>query len=69
MTVTVSCVDDTTMFTLSTGQFSVSVIEFGAAVVRMVSHGRDIVLGYDKVSEYKTNRAYFGAVIGRVANR
>ncbi|CAD5331737.1 unnamed protein product [Arabidopsis thaliana] len=29
----------------------------------------DIVLGYDSVKTYKTDKVYFGATVGRVANR
>ncbi|KAF3507573.1 hypothetical protein F2Q69_00000609, partial [Brassica cretica] len=29
----------------------------------------DIVLGYDSVKSYKTDKVYFGATVGRVANR
>uniref|UniRef100_M4CPZ5 Aldose 1-epimerase n=1 Tax=Brassica campestris TaxID=3711 RepID=M4CPZ5_BRACM len=34
-------------------------------------HGKagDIVLGYDSVKSYKTDKVYFGATVGRVANR
>ena len=30
---------------------------------------RDVVLGYDNFEDYKTTTVYFGAVIGRCANR
>ncbi|KAH9719759.1 Aldose 1-epimerase [Citrus sinensis] len=29
----------------------------------------DIVLGFDSVKDYKTDNTYFGAIVGRVANR
>ncbi|XP_031373200.1 aldose 1-epimerase-like isoform X2 [Punica granatum] len=37
----------------------------------MVGSGNlaDIVLGYDTVDKYKNDSAYFGAIVGRVANR
>ena len=30
---------------------------------------RDVVLGYDTLEEYRTHKNYFGAIVGRVANR
>ena len=48
--------------------------DYGASVVRLIvpdGHGvlRDVVLGYDDVSGYEQGNCYFGAVIGRYANR
>lgn len=50
---------------------SVSILNYGATVQSLVICGRDIVLGYDNIEQYENdnNRAYFGAVCGRVANR
>lgn len=53
---------------------SVSVLDYGATV-RSVKvpdkNGRltDVVLGYDSIEEYEKNICYFGATIGRNANR
>lgn len=54
--------------------FRVEITDFGGAVVRVLAanrHGRreDVVLGYGDVSGYEQDTAYFGVLIGRVANR
>ncbi|MDR0436136.1 MAG: hypothetical protein LBH11_05170, partial [Propionibacteriaceae bacterium] len=48
--------------------------DYGAALTRLLLPGRagelvDVVLGYDTVTEYTQGCAYFGATIGRIANR
>jgi aldose 1-epimerase len=47
---------------------------FGARIVSLYVPDRsgrlaDIVLGYDSLREYQADDAYFGAIVGRVANR
>lgn len=47
---------------------------FGATITRMLvpdSRGKltDVALGYDTVEEYDKGSMYFGAIVGRVANR
>ncbi len=53
---------------------SVTVIPYGATIVSLrtvASDGTfsDIVLGYDSLPEYKNGTAFFGAFVGRYANR
>ncbi len=53
---------------------SVSVTNLGATVTRLLVPDRrgqraDVVLGCDSAPEYLAQRAYFGATVGRVANR
>ncbi len=53
---------------------SVSVTDLGAAVQSIVVPDRngvlgDVVLGYDTPQEYLDNDGYFGAAVGRYANR
>lgn len=50
------------------------ITDYGAIIVRLYTpdrHGRldDIVLGFDTLDRYLAAKTYFGAVIGRVANR
>lgn len=50
------------------------IINFGGAVVSLSVPDRDgniedVVLGYDRLEAYESNRPYFGAIIGRHANR
>jgi aldose 1-epimerase len=56
------------------GGFEVAIITFGAAVQALhvpdrVGRCADIVLGYDELAPYLANRRFFGATIGRYANR
>jgi len=56
------------------GGFEVAIITFGAAVQALRVPDRkgrcaDIVLGYDDLAPYLAGRRFFGATIGRYANR
>jgi aldose 1-epimerase len=53
---------------------SVSIMNFGATIVNLVVPDRDgkladVVLGFDRFTPYLHQTAYFGATIGRYANR
>lgn len=53
---------------------SVSISTFGGIITSIImpdasGHLSDIVLGYDTLSEYVLDDAYFGAMIGRYSNR
>lgn len=53
---------------------TIKVTDYGAALVSFVFQdkngvNRDVVLGYDTVSEYEENTSYFGATVGRNGNR
>lgn len=62
-------------FTLSNNHgVQVEIIEFGAIVKSLKTPDKsgvlqDIVLGYDDLAGYENDSYYFGATIGRVANR
>jgi len=50
------------------------VSDYGATIVSIfvkdkTDREKDVVLGYDSVSDYEDQRSYFGATIGRNANR
>lgn len=47
----------------------IDILPFGATIQSWKFNGFDIVLGYDTEEEYRTGDFYFGAVVGRVANR
>ncbi len=52
----------------------VDITNYGAIVVRLMvpdRNGRldDVVLGYDKLEDYIKDTSYFGAIVGRYANR
>ena len=59
-------------FSLSnTGGLRVTVMTYGAAITNLVlPDGDDIVLGFDDIAHYQSaDNPYFGATVGRVANR
>ncbi|MEN0002369.1 MAG: galactose-1-epimerase, partial [Pseudomonadota bacterium] len=47
------------------------IITLGAAVrdLRLAGHAAPLVLGLNSVAEYEAHGLYFGAIVGRVANR
>jgi aldose 1-epimerase len=58
----------------SAAGMQVEIITYGAAVVRLLTPDRqgnlaDVVLGYDTLQDYVNGNKFFGAVIGRYANR
>lgn len=63
------------LFTLSNSKGMVAeIINYGGIIVSLLvpdSNGRvdDVVLGYDKLEDYMKKGPYFGALIGRHANR
>ncbi|KAK3554200.1 hypothetical protein QTP70_020087 [Hemibagrus guttatus] len=61
-------------WTLRSKTVSVEIISLGCVITAIKTLDRngqsaDIVLGFDDLGSYLTNPRYFGAVIGRVANR
>lgn len=62
------------VYELRKGDFSVKITNYGATVISVMVPDRngkldDIVLGFGSVDGYKNDSTYFGALIGRVANR
>jgi len=62
---------DITCVTIGDDQLQATIISFGACLkdLRLKSFDYPLVLGFKKVEDYITNAAYFGAVVGRNANR
>jgi aldose 1-epimerase len=64
-----------TLYTLTNKNgLSVSLMDYGATIVKILAPDRagkldDVVLGFDKFTPYLHLKAYFGATIGRYANR
>ncbi len=62
-------------YTLSnTAGVSVSIINFGGRITELHVPGRsgkaaNVVLGYDNLGQYLTDKPYLGALIGRTSNR
>lgn len=65
----------THLYTISCGQLTAKVSDYGAHLVSVLVPGKDgalsdVVLGYDDANGYRTsNGAFLGAVVGRNANR
>lgn len=62
------------LYTLTAGEYEMSVSTYGATIVDLIApdaFGRraNIVLGYRTFEEYERGTRFFGAMIGRVANR
>lgn len=59
--------------TLDNGVLRAKVLTFGGALRALTVPGRkepvDVVLGYDTLEEYETQDGFFGALVGRYANR
>ena len=62
---------DIACVTIGDDQLQATIISFGACLkdLRLKSFDYPLVLGFKKVEDYITNAAYFGAVVGRNANR
>ncbi|XP_034231510.1 aldose 1-epimerase-like [Thrips palmi] len=61
-------------FTIKTKDISVQVMNYGAYLTSITvpdkqGRSKDVLLGHDTLKEYVDNPQYFGATIGRVANR
>ena len=57
------------LYTLTAGSSEAVLTDYGAALVSWKFHGTDVVLGYDRLSDYETQGGSFGATVGRCANR
>ncbi|KAA8548001.1 hypothetical protein F0562_004430 [Nyssa sinensis] len=62
------------IYELTKGNLSLKFTNWGASIISVVlpdKNGKlgDIVLGYDSVNDYMNDSTYFGAIVGRVANR
>ena len=58
-------------FSIQGGGLTANIIGLGAIIqdLRLVGHDAPLVLGYDRLEAYETDKAYFGSVVGRYANR
>jgi aldose 1-epimerase len=54
---------------LFSNELSVNILTFGAILQNMHFKQRSVVLGYNELQPYIKNKFYYGAVIGRFANR
>eukprot|EP00095_Tigriopus_kingsejongensis_P007379 maker-scaffold37_size504123-snap-gene-4.15 protein:Tk07379 transcript:maker-scaffold37_size504123-snap-gene-4.15-mRNA-1 annotation:"aldose 1-epimerase" len=61
-------------YVINNGNMSITLISYGAAVQSLMvpdrhGHQDDITLGFDSMDGYLGKNPYFGAIVGRVANR
>jgi len=62
------------LYTLADGKVEVHIMTYGGIIVSLRTPDRngkldDVVLGYDSVDKYIAQTPYFGAIVGRYANR
>ena len=62
------------LYTISCGKLKAVISDFGATLVRLYvpdsnGNAEDVVLGFDSPSAYADSDTYFGATVGRNANR
>ncbi len=58
-------------FTISGGGLYARILTFGAVVqdLRLEGHAAPLVLGFERLEDYLDHSLYFGAIVGRCANR
>ena len=66
--------EEAKLYSIKNGNVEALVTDFGATLVKLIytlSDGKtiDTILGYDDVTGYEEGDKYFGATIGRNANR
>ena len=66
--------EDAFLYTICCGQLRAVLSDFGATVVKLfvpdtAGNLADVVLGFDSPAEYAASDTYFGATVGRNANR
>lgn len=57
------------LYTLKRGSSEAVLTDYGAALISWHFRRIDVVLGYDRLADYEDRGGYFGAVVGRCANR
>ena len=56
-------------FLLENKKIQAKVISYGARLVTLCYEGKDVILGFDTLEDYKESGIYCGAALGRFANR
>ena len=56
-------------FSIFNNNLSLTILEYGATIQSLKFNGKEMVLGFDNFENYLTDTNYFGAVVGRYANR
>lgn len=57
--------------TISGGGLTANIIGWGAVIqdLRLEGHDAPLVLGYERIEDYEKDTTFFGAIVGRFANR
>ena len=66
--------EQTYLYSIKNGSMEAYISDFGATLVRLYVPDRegnraDVVLGFDNCNSYRQSTSYFGAIVGRNANR
>ncbi|MFN4273011.1 MAG: aldose epimerase family protein [Aliihoeflea sp.] len=63
--------EDVRRLTLAGGGLTASILDYGAVVqdLRLSGHDAPLVLGFEEFSDYLNHSLFFGAMVGRCANR
>ena len=56
-------------FTLASDSVKITILNYGGRIQSILTHGRDVVCGFDTLDDYVNDNSYQGAIIGRYANR
>ncbi len=68
---TTQAAEEIRRFTIRGGGLSANILNLGAIIqdLRLAGHEAPLVLGFDRFEAYERDTGYFGAVVGRFANR
>lgn len=61
--------EEVSLYTLENADAKVTFTDYGAAIVSFQVFGKDVIGGFDTLSDYLQDDSHQGATIGRVANR
>ena len=61
--------DDVKIYKITNRDISLTIANYGATILSLKYKGKEMVLCYDDIADYKKQGGYLGATIGRFANR
>ena len=69
MKITEDKFDNSRSFTISNGKVSFQALDYGCIIRQINVQGKNIVFSLPNLKDYVKNPRYYGAIVGRVANR
>ncbi len=57
------------LYTINNGDMTLSVINYGGSIQKLIVGGVDVVCGFDTLEDYLSAKGAHGALVGRYANR